>query len=33
MRRGGTLGGSLLKHFVLTLDYPRGTVRFYKPGS
>jgi hypothetical protein len=32
-RQGGTLGGSLLKHFVMTLDYPRGTVRFYKPGS
>jgi hypothetical protein len=32
-RRGGTLGGSLLKHFVVTLDYPRGSVRFYKPGS
>jgi hypothetical protein len=32
-RQGGTIGGSLLKHFVVTLDYPRGTVRFYKPGS
>jgi hypothetical protein len=32
-RQGGTLGGSLLKHFVVTLDYPRGTARFYKPGS
>lgn len=30
-RQGGTVGGSLLKNFVMTLDYPRGTVRFYKP--
>ncbi len=32
-RSGGTVGGSLLKHFVVTLDYPRGVVRFYKPAS
>ena len=30
-RQGGTVGGSLLKSFVVTLDYPRGTVRLYKP--
>lgn len=30
-RQGGTIGGSLLRHFVVTLDYPRGVVRFYKP--
>jgi hypothetical protein len=30
-RQGGTIGGSLLKNFVMTLDYPRATARFYKP--
>jgi len=32
-RQGGTIGGSLLKYFVVTLDYPRGVVRFYKPDA
>jgi hypothetical protein len=30
-RQGGTIGGSLLRRFVVTLDYPRGVVRFDKP--
>jgi hypothetical protein len=30
-RQGGTVGGSLLRHFVVTLDYPRGVARFEKP--
>jgi hypothetical protein len=29
-RNGGMLGGSLLKQFVVTLDYPRGVVRLHK---
>jgi hypothetical protein len=30
-RFGALLGGSLLRNFVLTLDYPRGVARFYRP--
>ncbi len=30
-RQGGTVGGSLLRNFVMTLDYPRGVVRLEKP--
>jgi hypothetical protein len=24
----GAIGGNILKHFVMTLDYPRATVDF-----
>ncbi len=30
-RQAGTVGGSILRHFVVTLDYPRGVVRIHKP--
>jgi len=29
-RRGGTIGGSLLRHFVITADWPRGVASFVK---
>lgn len=30
-RQGGTIGGSLLKSFVITADYPAGTMRIDRP--
>jgi hypothetical protein len=32
-RRGGTIGGSLLRHFSVTVDYPRAVAWFTRPSS
>ncbi|MGH7462180.1 MAG: hypothetical protein ACREMA_14310, partial [Longimicrobiales bacterium] len=30
-RFGGSIGGSVLREFVITLDYPRGVAEFVRP--
>jgi hypothetical protein len=32
-RRGGTIGGSLLRHFTVTVDYPRAIAWFAPSGA